>query len=292
MFTASALALAVASSVAWAGFDLGRKMLAGHLSALALTALIVGAQVPLFLIWVLIDGVHPLPGIYALPATVSIVVNVIANITFIRALQIAPLSLTIPFLAFTPLLTAMTAYPSLAELPGPVQIAGIVLVVIGGLTLGREGDDAAQSWWLRVIRCRGSWMMIGVATLWSLAGPFDKMAMRYVSVPMHSFVVCTGIALALFAYLIIRGRLSELLAIRHHPGAFAFSVIAAGLGLTFQLWAFKTLLVSVVEAIKRTIGMLMALANGRIFFHEPLSRLKVGAVALMCLGVVLILVRG
>ena len=57
---------------------------------------------------------------------------------YFRALQVSPLSLTVPFLAFTPVFLLGTGFIILHELPAPVKILGVVLIVIGSLAMHRK----------------------------------------------------------------------------------------------------------------------------------------------------------
>jgi drug/metabolite transporter (DMT)-like permease len=59
-------------------------------------------------------------------------------------------------------------------------------------------------------------------------------------------------------------------------------------GLGLQFVALRLTLVGLVEALKRAIGMLFAVAVGRVVFGEPPTPGKVAAVLLMSAGVALI----
>ena len=74
----AALALVVASSLGWSGFDLLRKLLLRQVAPVALLLLLTLGSVPLFAAWVWIDGVAaPDPG-YLTPALTSVLLNVVA----------------------------------------------------------------------------------------------------------------------------------------------------------------------------------------------------------------------
>ncbi|MEK7705130.1 MAG: DMT family transporter [Myxococcota bacterium] len=281
--------LALGASCGWAGFDLGRKVLAARLKTLPLATLVVLGEVPIFLVWALLQPRLAIAPGYLAPAAVSVVLNVAANLLFIRAVQIAPLGLTIPFLAFTPVFTGVTALVLLAELPTSMQALGIAGVVAGGLVLATAGGDGAQSWWHAVRRSRGSLLMLVVAALWSVTGPVDKVALQYASVPVHSLVLTSGVALGLLLLVVLGRRTAELGTALREWRLLGLSVLAAGLGLALQLTAIRELYVSFMEALKRTVGMSAALVNGRIVFAEPVTPRKLVAVALMAVGVVLIL---
>ncbi len=56
-----------------------------------------------------------------------------------------------------------------------------------------------------------------------------------------------------------------------------------------QLLAVKTVLVSVVETIKRFLGLSMSVINGRVFFGEKITRRKLVAIGWMTVGVFLLI---
>src|ERR1700687_4180208 len=67
-----------------------------------------------------------------------------ATLLYLSALQASPLSLCVPFLAFTPILLIGTGYLILGELPSTAKLAGVVLVVVGSLVMHRK--LVAVSW--------------------------------------------------------------------------------------------------------------------------------------------------
>ena len=61
---------------------------------------------------------------YGLP---DILLNVAANLLFLHAVRVSPLSLTIPFLSFTPVFSALSASVLLGEWPSGSALLGIVM---------------------------------------------------------------------------------------------------------------------------------------------------------------------
>eukprot|EP00198_Chlamydomonas_reinhardtii_P002664 XP_001692000.1 predicted protein [Chlamydomonas reinhardtii] len=62
-----------------------------------------------------------------------------------RAVCMSPLSLTIPYLAFTPAILIVTAYIFLGELPGSSGVAGVCVVALGGYLLNLRAASASSS---------------------------------------------------------------------------------------------------------------------------------------------------
>ncbi len=91
-----ALALTVLSSLGWAGFDATRKALSERLDAVPLVVLLMVGQLPFFGAWMAYEGggLTIGSGFYA-PAVGSVALNVAANLLFVTAVRISPLSVTI-----------------------------------------------------------------------------------------------------------------------------------------------------------------------------------------------------
>jgi drug/metabolite transporter (DMT)-like permease len=286
-----ALLLVLVSSLAWGGFDALRKLLVDRIPPLTLVCLLTLASVPLFGMWVAVDGMPAVGPGYAVPALASVVLNVVANLAYIAALRTSALSLTIPLLSLTPAFTALLAIPLLGERPTPVQGLGIVLVVAGALGLNlpvgeRVSAAAAVRSWRRE---PGALWMVAVAVLWALANPLDKMAVERASGPFHGLVLNAGVALGTLAGLAAQGRLRELARVRQVRGPFAASLAVSAAALGLQLIAIQHMWVGLVETLKRGIGNLLAVLFGRLLFAEPVTGRKIAAVALMVAGVALVL---
>lgn len=292
--TAATLLVVLASSLGWAALDALRKRLAARLRPTALVAVLTLGTLPLFVAWLALSGDGRISTGYVVPASVAIVLNVAANLLFVRALQVAPLSTTIPMLSFTPALAAVFSALVLREFPGARAGAGIALVVAGALVL-HGGDGAAQgrdrpaTSPRRGLRDDGPRLMLGVALLWSLTSVVDKAALAYAAPALHAAFQCAGVGLAVLALLAWRGRAAEIGQVRTVFGTFLAAIAVAALSLGLQFLAFQHTYVSSVEAVKRTLGMLASVVNGRLFFAEPLTVRKWTGVLAMSLGVALIL---
>jgi drug/metabolite transporter (DMT)-like permease len=279
------LLLVVAASVASSGFDLFRKMLVRNLAPVPMVFLLATASVPLFGAAVLFGEPAPVQAAYWLPALGSVALNVVANLTFLEAVRISPLSVTVPLLSLTPVFTALLGFAVLGERPAPLDLVGIVLVVIGAFWLNVEPQSSARAF----LSQPGAWLMAGTALLLSLTIPLDKLAVGRASPPFHGLVLTAGIALGALAMLAVQKRWGELSGLRRGWGPFVLALIASTLALGFQLVALKYVLVSLIETLKRGIGNLLAVLLGRAVFGEAVTPGKLLAALLMAAGVALIL---
>ncbi|HYU34608.1 MAG TPA: DMT family transporter [Thermoanaerobaculia bacterium] len=289
--------LVLAASVSSSGFDLFRKVLVKHLAPVPMVFLLATASVPLFGAAVLFGKPAPVDPSYWLPALGSVALNVVANLTFLEAVRISPLSVTVPLLSLTPVFTALLGFALLGERPAPLALAGIALVVVGafwlnlGMTAGSGEDTGGEPRSLArsFLSQPGAWLMAGTALLLSLTIPLDKLAVRRASPPFHGLVLTAGIALGALAVLIVQKRWRELAGLRRGWLPFVLALASSTLALGFQLVALKYVLVSLIETLKRGIGNLLAVILGRAVFGETVTPGKLAAALLMAAGVALIL---
>lgn len=284
-----ALLFTLLSGLCWAGLDALRKRLANDLGVISLIVLLSFGQLPAYAIWSVSAGAGVPDVGYLVPGLIGVALNVAANLLFVRAVQISPLSVTIPFLSFTPVFTAAIAGPLLGEVPTLQQAGGIGLIVIGALVLAAGRSDGSQgrgpaALWRAVREERGAIMMLGVAALWASTAALDKFSMQFADLPIHAAVQNGGVGVALLVVLLAQGRLRELGRLRQVPwltiGAMAVNSGAFG----FQLLAIRDFDVGPFEAIKRALGLASAIALGRMWFAEPITPTKIGAAVCMALG--------
>jgi drug/metabolite transporter (DMT)-like permease len=291
LFTPTAILFTLGASAGYGSLDAVRKKLAACVEPLPLTALMGMGQAPLFALWMLWAGAEAPRAGYGPEAAGSISFALVGNLFFMRALQVSPLSLTIPFLSFSPVFTVLFSRGLLGEAPQPLQALGIGWVVLGAflLNLAREDLRRPSRFLSGVTRERGSLMMLAAALLWSLGSIFDKRALTHASVPVHAFIQCLGIALCVIVLLALRRDLRALATVNRCRGTYAVGLLVASAAQGLQFLALPLVVVSLFEAIKRCIGMTMAVLNGALLFGEPVTAQKLLAIVLMGTGVVLIL---
>lgn len=287
-----AILVLVACALAWSTFDLARKFLLDSIDPVPLVFLLGMLQAPLFVAWnALAGGAWTTAEGYWWPAAISVLLNIVSNVLFVAAIKVSPLSLTVPLLSFTPVFTAVLAIPMLGEVPGPFQVAGIVMVVFGALVLHlRPGAGLGpREMWRAFVRERGSVMMAGVALMWSISPPLDKMAVERSSSAFHGAVLSAGVGLGLGLYLASRGRLGSVGQARRRPLTVAGALAASAIALALQLVAIQMVFVSLVETVKRGLGNGLAVGIGAAIFDEAVGAWQWVAVVLMGIGVALIL---
>jgi drug/metabolite transporter (DMT)-like permease len=291
------LLILFASALAWAGLDVIRKLLMGRLRALGLLFLMSAAAVQLFAAWTLATGYAPPTAGYWLPALGSIALNVVANLAYLQAVRLAPLSLAAPLLSLTPAFTTLMAIPILGELPSLRAAGGVLLVMAGAFQLhraagapaAREAGSAESEAEAHRHRRQGVALAALTSFLWAITLPFDKLALVHASPGFHGVVLNAGLAVVVLAVLVGRKEAAEIREARRAPALLAASVLVGVFALATQLQVLPHFLAGTVETLKRGVGNLGGVLFGRLFFGEPITAGKLAAVLLMAAGVGLIL---
>jgi uncharacterized membrane protein len=278
--------LGVASALCWSGLDVVRKAVAGKASPTALAVFLLLGQIPFLGAWAAYDQTWVSDASYWPPAVASMTMNALANVLFMRSVELSPLSRTVPFLSLTPVFSALAAIPLLGEIPGAMHWAGIGLVVLGALILN---SDLSDDWLSSLTHEKGAPYMMGVAVLWAFSTALDKRALPYASPATHAFLLPVGSSVLLVAWLFIQREQGELRKVMRVPNRLLAALIGfAVAALAFQMVALQWLWVAVIETLKRAFGVLGSIAFGKLCFDEPITTRKLVAAAFMAAGTALL----
>ena len=248
-------------------------------------------SLPFLLAFLISITVPPLDYVFFVSFLVSLPLNGLCFLLYMRAIQISPLSLTLPYLAFTPVFMLLTGLLFLGELPGAWGIVGILLIVFGGYVIHLDPEKFGLLAPLRAMgREPGSLIMMLVAFLFSFAAVIAKIGILH-STPIffalsffgvHNLVV--PLCLLLFGKIRIR-RLLDL------PG----KGLVAGLLLCghvlFHCLAIVLTKAVYMIAVKR-LSILVGVIYGRIWFQENDFRQRLLGATMMIAGSGLILILG
>ena len=284
--TTFGLSVTVMAAFGWAGLDASRKTLVRDLQPMPLLVLLTIGQLPLFLAWAAMQPVWIGNTDYVVPGVASVALNIVANLLFLRALQVSPLSLTIPLLSFVPVFATIAANPLLGQLPSTQQLVGIGVVVVGALVLnaGEAPDKGIGGLTRALIKEPGSLPMLGTALAWSLTIVVDKMATDHASPAAHGVVLNVGIGGFGLVWLAARRELKNLAPVKNTWKVWLLSIAFGTVGLGGQLVALQHVFVALVESLKRAIGLASSVIVGRLAFKEPITAWKLASVLLMAAG--------
>jgi drug/metabolite transporter (DMT)-like permease len=229
------------------------------------------APMPTFLIYLLLD--------------VSLITCVMW--LYFRALQVSPLSLCVPFLSFTPVFLIPSAFVVLGELPPPLKLLGVLLIVVGSLVMHRKLFAVD---WLAPVRAivqeKGSRYMLLVSFLFSITNPLDKKLVLMSDVYTESAAYGVGLVLAFL--LLGKGQRADFgAAIRNNVKWVSLAGLFDAVSLLFQLASYAYLQVAISVSIKRA-GIILSVLAGWLFFHEKEINDKLIAASVMFCGVLIL----
>jgi len=243
--------------------------------------------VPITAVVLVLQGIPEIKDGFLLAAMISILLNTVAVTLQVKALRLSPLSLTMPFVAFTPLFMLVTSSFILGEFPTGKGLAGVLLIVAGAYSINldhiKRGGLTAP---IRAIASEpGSRLMLAVAAIWSVAAAYDKVATVASSPAFYTtfFGVVYGV---IYLPLMIIGVRRSKTPRREVPGLFLLGALSAVMILS-QMTAIEMTIASYVIAIKRA-GLVLSVFLGYFFFKERHLRTRFAGAALMTLGVVLL----
>lgn len=282
--------MVVAVGALYATFDLLRKKMAGAMPAAAILVWLALGPVPLFAFVVWWSGSFAVGSQYWVPGLISILFNVVANIAFLRALEISSLGVTIPLLSLTPAFATLLSIRILGQTPSSIQMVGVLLAVAGAFALNFDPGQGATpaGVWRSLMREKGSLLMIGVALCWSITPAFDKLAVEASGVYTHGLLLNAGVGVGALFWLLAQGKLATLKPQRSVGGAMTLAVLVGFVALVLLLKAYSTVWVGFVETIRRAVNSGLALAFAYWLFHERVRKAQILAVLLMTAGVALI----
>jgi drug/metabolite transporter (DMT)-like permease len=143
---------------------------------------------PYFFVGTLLVETPPLDQTFWWAFILSIPINVIAYLFYLYAIKISPISLSVPFLAFTPIFMILTGFFILNETISIGGGIGIGLIVMGGYVLHFTKKQA--SLWVPLsafLNEKGSWFMLIVAILFAFAAVIGKKAILHSSPLFFSY---------------------------------------------------------------------------------------------------------
>ncbi|RLC10830.1 MAG: hypothetical protein DRH43_05490 [Deltaproteobacteria bacterium] len=216
--------------------------------------------------------------------------EVFAYYLYLKAIRISPLSLSIPYLSFTPVFTILTAGILLGETIALQGIVGILMVTVGAYVLNIELYVQHPLAPLKAIfQSRGARYMLSVSLIWSLTSTLGKKGVQLSDPVFFGVFYMTCVSSAMLA--IESLRLSRNAATVDLRGRNTIWLLLGGLATALATMAhyhaIKLAPVSYMMAVKRT-SLIFSVLYGGLIFKEPHIRLRLLGASIMLSGVVVL----
>ena len=219
----------------------------------------------------------------------SAILNAFAHLAATQALKEGEASIVAPLFVLSPAFTLLVSSVTLREIPAPVPLVGVGLVIVGAYLLALPSWREALAPLRAVVHPRALWLALGASLLWGLTPVFEKTAIQH-TFPENPTAAAFGalLALALMLFPIMQWR-------AHHPvaqirarlhGFVALGVIG-GIAPLLGYAAFSLGLVGYVSALFK-MSSVFALVWAFLFLREKDVPRRLPGALVLVIGAILI----
>ncbi len=239
-----------------------------------------------------------LPPLTGLPAAfwwwlaALVPLELLAMLLYMKSIRDHPLSLTLPYLAFTPVFVIGSACILLGEAVTLQGAGGVFLVVAGAWLLNGERAQAQdwRSWgepFRAVVEQPGSRMMLATAAIFALTSTMGKGAMQYMA-PEQFGPFYFGVLGLTVTLVFAVPRPAMFRKFTRRPWSVLTVAALMGIMAYTHFLAIAQVEVAYMIAVKR-VSLLFGILYGALLFRETGLIRRLPAGALMVAGVALIL---
>lgn len=283
--------LAIATALSVATGDALTKKFFGRFSPYDMAIASSIYSLPFLVVYIFFIPIPQLDTVFWWIACILIPLDTFAFYLYMKAIKLSPLSLSIPFLSFTPVFMILTGFIVLGEVPNSWGIIGIGFVVAGSYLLNvtqvKYGYFAP---FRAILREPGSILMLVVAFIYSFLAVLGKKAIQHSSPLFFGFfyLAALDITTLIFFPFLEKIRWRDILKV---------PVKGLSVGLMLFLHAlFHCLAINMIEAVYmiavKRMSIFFSVVYGWILFKESdISARMLGAL-FMFAGVVFIILLG
>lgn len=214
--------------------------------------------------------------------------EVTALILYMLAIKLSPLSLSLPFLSFTPVFLIFTGWLFLNESPNIFGILGIILIFFGTYLLYLPKGKGISTIMKGIIREKGSWLMLLVSFIYAITSALGKFAILHSSPLFFGPFYYIGLAIIFMPFVLDKPGL-------RFDGLSLLKAMSIGLFVALMIIS-HVIAISKIEAVYmisvKRLSPLFGVIYGGIFFKEEYFGIRLFATALMCLGCMMIYLFG
>ena len=276
---------ALATPILEAGKDLTAKYSLKHIDEYVITWCAVTIASIILLPLALYQGIPTLDATFWKIIAVDGVIVSLANVLYMRAIKNSDVSLSVPFISFTPVFLLLLSPIILNESPGVYGILGVLLIVAGAYTLQiSKKEEGILAPFYALFRNTGPRTILFVAFLWSITSTFDKIGIQH-STPITWAAGINIMMMILLTPFILKKSVGTI--VRTHYLHILPIGIFMGARMITQMMAVQTGILTYVISLKRTSTLLVIIGGTLIFKEQGIKERLPGAI-LMILGVLLI----
>lgn len=259
-----------------------------HLSVYEMFVFPLLYSLPLTLGTLLFVSVPALDPVFYITFLISLPFNAVPFFMYINAIKISPLSLTVPYLAFTPVFMIATGFLMLDEVPDIWGIAGIAAVCTGSYVLNIDSRNRSMLDPLRaVFKETGSWMMLIVSFIFSISAVLGKVAILHSSVMFFQMSFFAALNILMIIAFLMFGKI-RLKTFAKQPVKGMVAGVLLYLHIFFHGYAISMTKAAYMMSVKR-LSIVFGVIFGGLVFHEENFLMRFLGSMLMFSGAVVIL---
>lgn len=231
----------------------------------------------------------PLDSTFWLSTIVALPLEAVAVLLYTRAIKLSPLSLTIPFLALTPVFLIATSFVMLGELPSKPGLTGILLIAVGAYLLNLNSSGKGILAPLKAVsKEKGSVLMIGVSFIYSITSNLGKLAVLHSSPAFFAATYTTIFSIFFLPYVLFKEH-NFIRVMKSRIPLFLLIGFVFAIMVTAHFAAVRLIEVPYMISVKRT-SLIFSVIYGWLIFKEEHIRERLLGSMVMAAGVVLITV--
>jgi uncharacterized membrane protein len=219
---------------------------------------------------------------------IGLPLEALAFYCYMNALKISPLSLTVPFLAFTPGFIILTGWVILGEEISPGGFWGIILIIVGAYFLNLSKTSyGLLAPLVAIFREPGSRLMLLVSFLYAFTSTIGKLAIIHSNPYFFGIVYNIALAMLLTLFLPAAAIAEPLKNLTRRPliGLILGALVATT--IFSHMLAISLTNVAYMISLKRT-SLLFGVLYGALWFKEEKIAERLTGAIIMIAGVFLI----
>ena len=246
---------------------------------------------PLLLIGCFFVEIPPLDRIFWWNFILSIPINILAYILYLYAIKISPISLSVPFLAFTPAFMILTGFFILGESINHWGGIGIGLIIMGGYILHfKKSQLNLIAPFIAFLHEKGSWFMLIVAVLFAFAAVIGKKAMLHSSPLFFSYYFFLVFNIIVLVGLLVTRKDNWHKILRQSPKGIWLGCLLM-VHISFHSLAISVSTAAYMVAVKRS-SILFSVLLSWFLFKEADFKYRGFGTLLMFVGMLFIMLLG
>lgn len=221
----------------------------------------------------------------------SLPINWLAYGLYLYAIKLSPISLTVPFLSFTPVFMILTGFLILGESVNLWGGIGTVTIVCGSYVLfSREARTGWQAPFKAFLTEKGSRLMLFTALIYSVAAVLGKKAIQHSSPLffMYFFFLVFNVTFLLGLHLTGKTTWTQLRSMRNR-GIWLGSLLVVHVGC--HGLAISLVTAAYMIAVKRSSILFAVLLSWLLLKEENIASRSLGSI-MMFAGLLLIMLLG